>query len=172
MTVTARRGEGLKRGRPATWLREILKEPAEAGPPVPEVETSNSDKAPLGQRKFVDSQLLAKEALRLGQPDKAIDIMSQELGRQRSSRGRFQRRVQFVELCVAAGKDAIVQPMLDDLIAAIDAHKLEEWEDKAVIASALLTIVRASKKIQADAKEKQKYFERICRLDPVQALNF
>ncbi len=154
------------------WLREILKEPAEAGPPVPEVETSNSDKAPLGQRKFVDSQLLAKEALRLGQPDKAIDIMSQELGRQRSSRGRFQRRVQFVELCVSAGKDAIVQPMLEDLIAAIDAHKLEEWEDKAVIASALLTIVRASKKIQADAKEKQKYFERICRLDPVQALNF
>ena len=26
--------------------------------------------------------------------------------------------------------------------------------------------MRASKKIQADAKEKQKYFERVCRLDP------
>ena len=40
------------------------------------------------------------------------------------------------------------------------------------MAAALVTIVRASKKIQADPKEKQKYFERICRLDPVQALNF
>jgi len=61
--------------------------------------------------------------------------------------------------------------MLDDMLATIDAHKLEEWEDKTYLASALIIIMRASKKIQADAKEKQKYFERICRLDPAQALN-
>jgi len=154
------------------WIRELLKEPAEGAATAagPEVEVSNG--VPRWQRQFVDSQLLAKEALRIGQPDKAIDLMSQELSRQRSARGRFQRRIQFVELCVSAGKDAIVQPILEDLIATIDNHKLEEWEDKAVIASALVTIARASKKIQADAKEKQKYFERVCRLDPVQALNF
>ena len=152
------------------WLGELLKEPAGGGSPGPAIEPSNDDGA-RWQKQFIDSHLLAKEALRIGQPDKAIEIMSQELNRQRSARGRFQRRVQFVELCVAAGKDAIVQPMLDDLIATIDNHKLEEWEDKTVMASALVTIVRASKKIQADAKEKQKYFERVCRLDPVQALN-
>jgi type VI secretion system protein ImpA len=155
------------------WLRDILKEPASGASPATETETPNGNgDAPRWQKKFIDSQLLAKEALRAGQPDKAIEIMSQELSRQRSARGRFQRRIQFVELCVSAGKDAIVQPLLEDLIATIDAHKLEEWEDKTVIAAALVTIVRASKKIQADAKEKQKYFERICRLDPVQALNF
>jgi type VI secretion system protein ImpA len=157
------------------WLREILKEPADgsATTPAPETEACNDDGAGARwQRKFVDSNLLAKEALRTGAPDKAIEIMSQELNRQRSARGRFQRRIQFVELCVAAGKDAIVQTMLDDLIATIDTHKLEEWEDKTAIASALVTIARASKKIQADPKEKQKYFERICRLDPVQALTF
>ena len=153
------------------WLRGILQEPANGASPLPETETPNGD-APRWQKKFIDSQLLAKEALRTGQADKAIEIMSQELSRQRSARDRFQRRLQFVELCVAAGKEAIVQPMLDDLIATIDTHKLEEWEDKAAMASALVTIARASKKIQADAKEKQKYFERICRLDPVQALNF
>ena len=154
------------------WLQEILKEPAGgvATAGAPETEASNDDGA-RWQRKFIDSNLLAKEALRTGQPDKAIDIMSQEVGRQRSARGRFQRRVQFVELCVAAGKDAIVQPMLDDLIATIDTHKLEEWEDKTAMASAMVTIVRASKKIQSNAAEKQKYFERVCRLDPVQALN-
>jgi type VI secretion system protein ImpA len=157
------------------WLGEILKEPADGGSPGLAAEnsfdTSNDDGA-RWQKQFVDSHLLAKEALRIGQPDKAIEIMSQELNRQRSARGRFQRRVQFVELCVAAGKDAIVQPMLDDLIATIDTYKLEEWEDKTVMASALVTIVRASKKIQSNAAEKQKYFERVCRLDPVQALNF
>jgi type VI secretion system protein ImpA len=153
------------------WLRGILQEPANGASPSAETETPNGD-APRWQKKFIDSQLLAKEALRTGQANKAIEIMSQELSRQRSARDRFHRRLQFIELCVAAGKEAIVQPMLDDLIATIDTHKLEEWEDKAAMASALVTIARASKKIQADAKEKQKYFERICRLDPVQALNF
>jgi hypothetical protein len=39
-----------------------------------------------------------------------------------------------------------------------------------VVVDALATMLSASKRIQADAKEKQKYFERICRLDPVKAL--
>jgi type VI secretion system protein ImpA len=154
------------------WLREILAEPAQNGPGPVETE-SIPDEQPSARwhNKFVDSNILAKEALRAGQPDKAIEIMNQEINRQRSSRGRFQRQIQFVELCVAAGKDAIVQPLLEDLIAAIDAHKLEDWEDKGAMAAALVTVVRASKRIQGDAKEKQKFFERICRLDPVRALD-
>jgi len=156
--------------RTREWLKEILAEPAGAAPPC---YNGAFDTQPgLGwQKKFVDSSVLAKEALRIGQAEKAIDIMSQELTRQRSARSRFQRRVQFIETCLAAGKDAIIQPMLEDMIATIDAHKLEEWEDKSYMASTLITIMRATKRIQADAKEKQKYFERICRLDPAQALN-
>ena len=152
------------------WLQQILAEPGGGAPAQAEIPLDDSS-APRWHKKFADSMVLAKEALRTGQADKAIDIMNQEISRQRSARGRFQRRLQFVEICMSAGKDTIVQPMLDDMIATIDAHKLEEWEDKAYIASALITIMRASKKIQADAKEKQKYFDRICRLDPAQGLN-
>jgi type VI secretion system protein ImpA len=152
------------------WLREILAEPPGAAP-APCVTPLDDSPSPGWHKQFVDSLVLAKEALRTGQPEKAIDIMNQEIGRQRSARARFQRRIQFVEICVSAGKDAIVQPILDDLIATIDAHKLEEWEDKAYMATALITIMRASKKIQSSAPEKQKLFDRICRLDPAQALN-
>ena len=135
------------------WLQEILTEPGgrrTRGIRLPPLDDPPGRNA--GRRSSLDSNLLAKEALRVGQPDKAIDIMNQELSRQRSARGRFQRRIQFVEICVAAGKDTIVQPMLDDMIATIDAHKLEEWEDKPYMASALIIIMRASKKIQGDAK--------------------
>jgi hypothetical protein len=52
----------------------------------------------------------------------------------------------------------------------VETHKLDEWEDREKLAAALVTILKASKKLQGDAKEKQKMFERICRLDPVQAL--
>jgi len=153
------------------WLRGILEEPGGPAATSPSDFALDEPQSARWQKKFVDSSVLAKEAVRIGQADKAIDIMNQELSRQRSARARFQRRIQFIEICVAAGKDLIIQPMLDDMLATIDAHKLEEWEDKTYLASALIIIMRASKKIQADAKEKQKYFERICRLDPAQALN-
>ena len=43
-------------------------------------------------------------------------------------------------------------------------------EDRGLIASAMVFLLQTSKKIQADAKVKQAMFERLCRLDPVQAL--
>jgi hypothetical protein len=40
-----------------------------------------------------------------------------------------------------------------------------------MIATALSTLMNLSKKIQDSSSEKQRLFERICRLDPVRALN-
>ena len=80
------------------------------------------------------------------------------------------RKLQLAQICIAAGKDAIAQPLLDDVAAAIETHKLEDWEDRETVAGALTFLVQNSKKIQGDAKAKQAMFERICRLDPVQAL--
>jgi hypothetical protein len=71
---------------------------------------------------------------------------------------------------LSAGKDAIAQPLLDDIAAEIESHKLDDWEDRELVAGALAFVMQSSKKIQGDAKAKQAIFERICRLDPVQAL--
>ncbi len=153
------------------WLRELLQEPADAAPTTkPAAPVTEDGTAPGWQKKFIDSYSLATEALRAGQEQKAFEIMRQEVERQRSGRGRFQRKLQLVQLCLATGKDTIAQPLLDDLAATIEAHKLDEWEDREMVAAALAAIMKSSKKIQGDAKEKQKLFERICRLDPVQAL--
>ena len=78
--------------------------------------------------------------------------------------------MQLAQICISAGKEAIAQTLLDDIAAAIDNHKLEEWEEREIVVSALSMMMKSSKKF-ADAKEKQKLFERICRIDPVQALN-
>ncbi len=154
-----------------TWLKGLLAESNEATPSAkPQADPVSDNHIPGWQKNFIDSFVLASDALRAGQEQKAFELMFKEVERQRSGRGRFQRKLQLVQLCVSAGKDTIAQPMLEDLTAAIEAHKLEDWEDREMIASALATILRSSKKIQADAKEKQKIFERICRLDPVQAL--
>ncbi len=127
--------------------------------------------APTWLASAVDAYALAKDALAAGQEEKAFAIMRAEVSRQRSGRRRFRRNMQMVELAIAAGKDGIAQPLLEDIAAAIENHKLDAWEDPEQMASDLTKLMRYSKKIQGSAADKQKLFERICRLDPVQALS-
>jgi type VI secretion system protein ImpA len=159
------------------WLKQLSERPAAA--PVPEQTaaenaappSSSQSPSPSWPAKATDNYALAQEALKAGQAEKAFEIMQKEIAAQRSGRGRFERKLQLVQLCIAAGKETIAQPLLDDLAAAIDNHKLEDWEDKEMVAAALATVMTLSKKIQGNAVEKQKLFERICRLDPVRALS-
>jgi type VI secretion system protein ImpA len=155
------------------WLRELMAEPSNGTPvaDTPSAPVAQNSHAPGWQKKFIDPQALAQEAMRTNQPQKAIEILQQEIERQLSGRGRFQRKLQLAQICVAAGKDVIAQTLLDDIAAAIEAHKLEDWEDRGMVAAAMVFLLQANKKIQGDAKAKQTMFERLCRLDPVQALH-
>jgi type VI secretion system protein ImpA len=117
-----------------------------------------------------DAYVSAVQALREGQERKAFEILQQDIARKRSGRERFRRRMQLVEICASTNKPNVAQPILDDIAAAIENHKLDEWEDPALIASALAMLMKMSVKIQADKAAQQKLFERICRLDPAQAL--
>lgn len=153
------------------WLRELMAEPGGA-PPLPAGGTAvpPPPHAPGWQKKFIDPHALALEAVRTGHPQKGVEILQREVERQPSGRGRFQRKLQLAQICIAAGKDPIVQLLCDDIAAAIENHKLEEWEDRILVAGAMVFLLQTSKKIQGDAKAKQTMFERLCRLDPVQAL--
>ena len=159
------------------WLKQLEEMPVPASTNAPaESESAPSTPTPSSQtpswlKKAADPYALAKEALKAEQAEKAFDIMRKEIARQRSGRGRFERTLQLVQLCVDAGKEAIAQPLLDDLAAAIETHKLDDWEDPEMVAAALTTLVKLSKKLQGNASERQKMFERICRLDPVRALS-
>ena len=80
---------------------------------------------PTWLTQAADAYVLAKQALAAGQEEKAFAFMRSEIARQRSGRGRFRRTMQLIELAVAAGKDAIAQPLLDDVTAMIENHKLD-----------------------------------------------
>jgi type VI secretion system protein ImpA len=125
---------------------------------------------PAWTPKKSDPFSVAKRTLAAGEVEKAFEIMHQELARQRSGRGRFERTLQLVQLCVASGKNEIAQPLVEDLAAMIEQHKLEDWEEREVVAAALSTIMNVSKRVQANNSERQKLYDRICRLHPVRAL--
>ena len=170
------------------WLQELV---AETPSPAPETEpAADGTTAPEGEsaaevapvvenhaqpgwhRKFADSYDLANEALKAGQPGNAIDTMTHEVARQLTGRGQFFRKLQLVEICIAAGKPEVAQPIIDDLAASIENNHLETWENPKTIAKALVMIMKNSQKVQADDSEKQRLFEKVVRLDPVQAITY
>ena len=156
-----------------SWLVSLSQAPSEQAP-APEaplrVSASSNGSGSRWPGQPTDAYASALEALRQGQERKAFEILQQDIARKRSGRERFRRRMQLVEICASTNKGNVAQPILDDLAAAIETHKLDEWEDPGVVASALATIMKMSTKIQADKAQQQKLFERICRLDPAQAL--
>ena len=131
---------------------------------------ATEEAAPSWLAAAIDAYALAKQARAKGQEEKAFAIMRAEIARQRSGRGRFRRTMQLAEMAVDAGKDAIAQPLLDDLAQAIEEHKLDLWEEPEVIAADLSKLMRFSQRIKDDTSEMQRLYGKICRLDPVRAL--
>jgi type VI secretion system protein ImpA len=157
------------------WLKELIAPPAESIATSENPDGDQPSKEPVApvprMTGTYDPFFVAQDAIKTGNPRKALQVMQAEIERQRSGRGRFQRTLQLVELCSQIGNEAIAQPLIDDVAAAIDAHKLDDWEDSAMVASALATVRKISRKIQDNPADGQKLFERICRLDPARALH-
>jgi len=157
------------------WLRSLGEQPQMEGS-TEEAEAKEElhrhrNGTPTWLAPAMDANARAKDALAAGRAEEAFAILRGELGKQRSGRMRFRRTMQVIELAVAAGRDDIAQPLLEDIAAAIENHKLDAWEDPEQMATDLTKLMKFSKKIQGNNVEKQKLFERICRLDPVKALN-
>ncbi len=159
-----------------TWLRQLIAEPEKTSEPGDGAEAQPGEPvteefAVIGwKRTFIDPVQRAREAFEGGNKLEALEILQKEVERQRSGRGRFLKKLQMAELCVKNGMESIAQPILEELLSSIDDFKLEAWEDREVVARALVIITQAHEGVKDDAKEKKKFFKRICRLDPARAL--
>jgi type VI secretion system protein ImpA len=93
-----------------------------------------------------------------------------ELGQEPSGRGRFLRKSQLAQLCVATGHQPIAFPILQDMASEIERRKLEDWETAEMVAHPLALLYKC---LNSDAapEDRQKLYSWICRLDPLQALN-
>ncbi len=156
------------------WLDEIA--PAQAAaehaysPPAMEDATEATWAAPNGQPEVVDANELAIEAAKSGRKQEAIEILTHEAAAEKSGRGRFQRRLQLAQLCMSMGLERIAQPILEQLAAEIDTRGLEGWEASPTVAQPLALLYQCLDKLGTAPELKQKIYDRICRLDPLQAL--
>ena len=79
--------------------------------------------------------------------------------------------MQLAEIFIAAGKSEIAQPIIEDLASILENNHLEGWEDREFVAKALVMIIKNSQRVQADEAEKSRLFQKVVRLDPVQAIS-
>jgi type VI secretion system protein ImpA len=151
------------------WLdaRILMGEQPTPRQPRSSVEISASDLLP-GRDPFS----LANAEVRAGHADKAISMLMREVARQKTSRARFLSQVQLAHVMVDSGHDAVAMPVLEQLVAAIEAHKLEDWEAGDVVAAPLALMYRALERLSGDEAVRQGLYLRICRLDPLQAISF
>ena len=129
-----------------------------APPPAADHET--------GEPAPPDPYDLAMEAARTGHVEDALGILSREVAHERSGRGRFLRRVQLAQVCLATGNNEIGRPILQEIAEEIQQRQLEDWENTDLIAQPLALLYRCLD----EADEKRKLYARLCRLDPSRAL--
>ncbi len=161
-----------------SWLDEIApaapataeaeqEERVYAPPPAVEERVSRPQEDGLSSP---DAYEIAQEAAQAGRKQEAIEILMREAAAEKSGRGRFQRRLQLAHLCISMGYEHIAHPILEQITAEIDARSLEGWEAPAFVAQPFSLLYQCLAKSKASPELKQKIYDRICRLDPLQAL--
>ncbi|MGH7553996.1 MAG: type VI secretion system domain-containing protein, partial [Longimicrobiales bacterium] len=112
----------------------------------------------------------AMERVRAGEPDKGIEMLIRLAAQEKSPRDRFLRRSQAASIMVETGREAVALPILEDLVREIDNHTLEEWEAGETVAQPLGLLFRCLLRHQGESDTTQSLYLRICRLDPLQAI--
>jgi type VI secretion system protein ImpA len=156
------------------WLKESILPPPTAPPSEPEFAAppsmSGAESEQTNGAKTPQTIDLAMKAARSGKVQEAIEMLTREIGKERTGRGRFQRHIQLANIFLATKHEAIAYPILVELAEEIDRRKLEEWEEAAVVGQPLALLYRCAEKLGRDDAEKQKIYQKLCRLDPSQAL--
>lgn len=111
----------------------------------------------------------ALRAIRNGKTEDGLSVITALLSTERSGRARFRRRTQLAHLLMAAGKGKVAQPILDQLSQEIEERRLEDWEESEAVAYPLDLLFRCLGR--AEEERRTALYARICRLDPVRAVN-
>jgi hypothetical protein len=115
----------------------------------------------------------AEMLIRSGQIDKGLAQMIQLSARETCGRSRFQRKLLLAEVCLDSKRERLARSILEELAEQIDKLQLEAWESSELIAGVWIRLYRLYKQgtDSSDRDRAGKLYERLCRLDPWQALN-
>jgi type VI secretion system protein ImpA len=115
----------------------------------------------------------AENLIRSGQTEKGLAEMIRLAASETTGRSRFHRKLLLAEVCMETQRDRLAKSILEELAEQIDRFQLEHWESSELISGVWSQLYRIYKRSgDSDFAERAgKLYERLCRLDPWQALN-
>lgn len=117
----------------------------------------------------------ARALLRSKKVQQGLQLLQERIASSKSGRSRFIRKLQLSELCLEANLENLAFPILDELARTIDDFRLEQWEDKELVARSWAALVdccrRLSRSNPSVSERADEIFSRLCRLDVTRALN-
>jgi type VI secretion system protein ImpA len=115
----------------------------------------------------------AEALIRSAQVEKGLAEMTRLVASETNGRSRFQRKLLLAEACLSSKRVRLARLVLEELAEQIDKFQLELWESPALIASVWTKLYRLYKfdPESSDLERANKLYERLCRLDPWQALS-
>ena len=115
----------------------------------------------------------AELLIQSGQVDQGLAEMKRLAASETSGRGRFQRKLLLAEICLTTRRERLARSILEELAEQIDKFQLEAWESSDLIGSVwtrLYSLYTQAGAGSSDVDRAEKLYERLCRLDPWQAL--
>jgi len=114
----------------------------------------------------------AAEFIRSGDVDRGLHEMTRLASGETCGRDRFQRKLLLAEVCLTSKRERLARSILGELAEQIDKLQLESWESTELISSVWTRLYRLYKQSDdsSDHDRAAKLYERLCRLDPWQAL--
>jgi type VI secretion system protein VasJ len=121
------------------------------------------------QKRFEE----ARELVSGGKVAEGVGLAAQLAPRAADERRRFRGRLTVAELALLGGKPEIARPILEALVREIDERKIEDWEPELCASTvATLSAVYRSLGTEIDKADLRMLHNRLCRLDPVEALKW
>jgi len=162
------------------WIdTEVL--PPEAPPAPEEAAPESANLVPLSAQEPEEEDQnqphtpdvfdLARELMGQGHIEQAIQLLVRDSVQQSSGRMRFRRKVQVAQLCLAAGREQVAYPMLQQLVEEIEKRNLEEWESGELLAQPLALLLKCMNGSNYDEARREAIFSRLCRVDPSAAID-
>jgi type VI secretion system protein ImpA len=112
----------------------------------------------------------AEQLIRSGKVDAGLSAMTRLAASETTGRNRFQRKLLLAEICLSSRRSELARAILEELAEQIDTFKLADWEASDLVGGVWTRLYRLYK--TSDDKDRAKeLFERLCRLDPWQALS-
>jgi type VI secretion system protein ImpA len=116
----------------------------------------------------------AEELVRTGQIQEGLAEMTL-LAAQQYGRARFQQRLRLAEICLGIDRRRLGVAILEELTKIIDELKLDQWESPELLGRVWGRLYQCYKSEEPGSElagRAAMLFDRLCRLDPWQALRW